>query len=200
MPRVYLSLVKATTHKVPWKAIILHTRLSLLPRRLLILRLIRLLILRLILLLILRLIPPPDTEADTPHDIEADTPSPDNVVDTPHDHAAHADTVSGPPSGIDPSVTMIPPQHQPYQVSCPPLPRPAKGGHIASFSLRALLLKDCCLPNLTISGLFDISLLDISANHFKKQKINETFSYGQINNISNNTTTTIKFRQCHFDP
>jgi len=87
---------------------------------------------------------PRDIEADSPPDIEADTPAPNNVVD--------ADTVSGPPSGIDPSVTMIPPQHQPYQVSCP-LPRPTKGGCTACFSLRALLVEFCCLPNLNMSGL-----------------------------------------------
>ena len=87
---------------------------------------------------------PRDIEADSPPDIEADTPAPNNVVD--------ADTVSGPPSGIDPSVTMIPPQHQPYQVSCP-LPRPTKGGCTACFSLRALLVEFCCLPNLNLSGL-----------------------------------------------
>ena len=41
---------------------------------------------------------PPDT--DSPAEIQADTPAPDN--------AAHAGTVLGPPS-----VTSIPPQHQP---------------------------------------------------------------------------------------
>ena len=87
---------------------------------------------------------PRDIEADSPPDIEADTPAPNNVVD--------ADTVSGPPSGIDLFVTMIPPQHQPYQVSCP-LPRPTKGGCTACFSLRALLVEFCCLPNLNLSGL-----------------------------------------------
>jgi len=84
----------------------------------------------------------------------------------------------------------------------PPLPWPVKGGRSASFSLCALLVEDCSLPNLILSGLsglWDISLLDIFSQHFKKQKINETFSYGQINNISNNTTTTIKFRQCRFN-
>jgi len=46
---------------------------------------------------------PPDT--NTLADIQANTPAPDNV--------AHADTVSGPSSGMDLSVTSIPPQHQP---------------------------------------------------------------------------------------
>jgi len=49
--------------------------------------------------------------AHTPHDTEADMPPPDNVADTSHDVAADADTVSGPPTGIDPSVTLMPPQH-----------------------------------------------------------------------------------------
>jgi hypothetical protein len=55
---------------------------------------------------------PRDTEADTPpNNIEANTPPPDNAD---NDDAAHVDTVSGPPSGMDPSVTLIPPQHQTY--------------------------------------------------------------------------------------
>jgi len=58
---------------------------------------------------------PPDTKTDTPPDIEADTPPPNNVADT------RRDIVSGPPTGMDPSVTLIPPQHQPYEVSCPDL-------------------------------------------------------------------------------
>ena len=71
-------------------------------------------------------------QADTPRETEHDTPSdtytppdtdnpteiqvaPDNAApDTPAlDNVAHAGNVSGPPSGIDPSVTSIPPQHQP---------------------------------------------------------------------------------------
>jgi len=59
---------------------------------------------------------PVQTELDTPGDTHtppdtdtsADTPAPDNAA-----HANHAGTVSGPPSGMDPSVTSIPPQHQP---------------------------------------------------------------------------------------
>ena len=81
---------------------------------------------------------------DTLHDIEVDTPAPDNAVNT----------VSGPPSGIDSSVTMRPPQHQPYQVMCPPslpLPRPGKGGRTACFSLCALLVELCTLPHLGLS-------------------------------------------------
>jgi len=65
-------------------------------------------------------------QADTPREIEADTPgdthtppdteiqaAPDNVApDTPaRDNAAPAGTVSGPLSGMEPSVTTIPPQH-----------------------------------------------------------------------------------------
>ena len=33
----------------------------------------------------------------------------------------------------------------------PPLPRPTKGGRAAFFSLRALLVEDCTLPNLSMS-------------------------------------------------
>jgi len=56
--------------------------------------------------------------------VEAPHNKPDfGYADTPHNVVA---TVSGPPSGIDPSGMMILPQHQLYQVSCPPLPRPAK--------------------------------------------------------------------------
>jgi K+-transporting ATPase c subunit len=46
---------------------------------------------------------PRNIEADTPPDTQANTPAPENDVDT----------VSGQSSGIDPSVTMTPPQHQP---------------------------------------------------------------------------------------
>jgi len=70
-------------------------------------------------------------QADTPRQTKADTPgdthtpldtenpaeiqaAPDNAaLHTPApDNAAHAGTVSGPLSGMDPSVTSIPPQHQ----------------------------------------------------------------------------------------
>jgi len=53
-----------------------------------------------------------ETEApqnDTPDPVPAHTP--DNPVDT----------VSGPPSGMDPSVMFIPQHHQLYQVSFPHL-------------------------------------------------------------------------------
>jgi len=63
-------------------------------------------------------------QADTPREIEADTPpdtdnlaeiqaAPDNAApDTPaRDNAAPAGTVSGPLSGMEPSVTSIPPHH-----------------------------------------------------------------------------------------
>ena len=69
-------------------------------------------------------------QADTPREIEADThgdthtppdtdnlaeiqAAPDNAApDTPaRDNAAPAGTVSGPLSGMEPSVTTIPPQH-----------------------------------------------------------------------------------------
>jgi len=96
---------------------------------------------------------PRDIEADTPPDIEADTPPPDNADNS---DATHADTVSGPPYEIDPSVTMRLPQHLSYQVSCPPLPRPAKGGCTACFSLHALPVEFCCLRNLSLSGLSGI--------------------------------------------
>jgi len=71
-----------------------------------------------------------DTAADTPPNTEADTPPPGN---TDNDDVAHVDTVSGPPFGMDPFVTLIPPRHQPYEVSCPLLPRPAKGGVLLAF-------------------------------------------------------------------
>ena len=65
---------------------------------------------------------PPNTVVDTPPDIEADT-SPGTEADTPHDVAVDVDTdiVLGPPPRMDLSVTLIPPQHQPYQVLCPHL-------------------------------------------------------------------------------
>jgi len=52
---------------------------------------------------------PPDTE--NPAEFQA---APDNAAlhTTAPDNAAHAGTVSGPLSGMDPSVTSIPPQHQ----------------------------------------------------------------------------------------
>ncbi|KEH37563.1 transmembrane protein, putative [Medicago truncatula] len=72
---------------------------------------------------------PPAAEAapNDPHTNAADTHQNDTVeapynkadfapADTP-DNAA--DNVSDPPYGIDPSVMIRPPQHQPYQVSCP---------------------------------------------------------------------------------
>jgi len=61
---------------------------------------------------------PPDT--DNPAEIQAapDTPAPDTPAP---DNVAHTGTMSGPSSGMDPSVTSIPPQHQQHQVSCPPL-------------------------------------------------------------------------------
>jgi len=62
----------------------------------------------------------PDTEADTPPPTETDaeTPSPaDNAADTRH-ASDDVDTVSSPPSGMDPFATMIPLQHQSYQISC----------------------------------------------------------------------------------
>jgi len=48
---------------------------------------------------------PPDTDNPAEIQVAPDTPAPDN--------AAHTGIVSGPPSGMDPSVTSIPPQHQP---------------------------------------------------------------------------------------
>jgi len=54
----------------------------------------------------------------------------------------------------------------------------------------------CVRWNLCLSGLW--GLWDIYAQHFKKQKINETFSYRHCV-ISNNSTTTVKFRQFHFN-
>ena len=64
---------------------------------------------------------PRETEHHTPPDIDnpdvihaaPDTPAPDN--------AGRTDTVSGPSSGMDLSVTSIPPQYQHEQVSCCPL-------------------------------------------------------------------------------
>ena len=75
---------------------------------------------------------PRETEPDTPGDSHTPTDSdnPDEIQDapdtpTPHTHApdnaAHAGTVSGPPSGMDPSVMSIPPATLTLQVSCPPL-------------------------------------------------------------------------------
>jgi len=53
-------------------------------------------------------------EAEAPQNDTPD-PAPAHTPDNP------ADTVSGPPSGMDPSVTLIPQQHQCYQVLFPHL-------------------------------------------------------------------------------
>jgi len=55
---------------------------------------------------------PPDT--NTPAEIQADTRAPDNV--------AHAGTVSGPPSGMDPSVMLIPYSINPSKSRAPHSP------------------------------------------------------------------------------
>ena len=95
-----------------------------------------------------------------------------------------------------------------HKSRAPLLPRPAKGGSIACFSLRALLI-GAGLPNLSLSllssggsgwgTLWDVFLRGISAQHFKKQKFNETFSNEHCV-IFNNSTKTLKFRQCYFNP
>jgi len=67
----------------------------------------------------------PHTDAADTHQTDTgETEAPQN--DTPDPAPAHtphnpADTVSGPPSRMDPSVTLIPQQHQLYQVSFPHL-------------------------------------------------------------------------------
>jgi len=98
---------------------------------------------------------PPDT--DTPAEIQADTPAPDN--------AAHASIVSGPPSGMDPSVTLIPRNINPSKSRAPTLPQPrlAIRSCSACFSLRALLV-GAGLPNLSLSVL---SGSDISGQNAK---------------------------------
>jgi len=98
---------------------------------------------------------PPDT--DTLAEIQADTPAPDN--------AAHASIVSGPPSGMDPSVTSIPRNINPSKSRAPTLPQPrlAIRSCSACFSLRALLV-GADLPNLSLSVL---SGSDISGQNAK---------------------------------
>jgi len=61
---------------------------------------------------------PRETEPDTPGDTHT-SPDTDNLAEiqavpdnAAPDNAAHAGTVSGRLSGMDPSVTSIPPQHQ----------------------------------------------------------------------------------------
>jgi len=112
---------------------------------------------------------PRETESDTPSDTHTppDTDNPTEIQaasDKPSlDNAAHVGTMSGPPSGMDPSqmppttstlVSVVPPTH--------PLPRPS-GGCSACFSLCALLV-GTSLPNLR---LLVLSGSDISAQKAK---------------------------------
>jgi len=111
MPRVYQSLVKATSQKAPLKSPLVRPQT---PYK-----------------------APPELQpaAEEAAHTEADTPPADNVADTPHADVddVDTDTASGPLSGMDPSVTMIPPATSTLPSLVPqPLPRLAIGGCSAS--------------------------------------------------------------------
>ena len=143
MPRVYRSSVKATTHKALWKApiLILHNRLSLLLRRLLIL--IRLLILGLIPLVILRLISLMIIFRLIHRLlIVLITLMLLMLILCQVHHLGWTRLWRWSPRNINPTKSRA-----------PPLPRhqPAKGECTASFSLCALLVEFCTLPDLIMS-------------------------------------------------